>query len=114
MLICLYLTKHLFEALVFIQFGGGGFDTDTLPLQIILKIRNLRRMTLPRSPTLHKKQLDVQPTFGKSKILNMIMPCCIYEYLPFFSYYPSIRLSLSLHRMVQTQITKVYSLASSK
>lgn len=64
MLICLYLTKHLFEALVFIQFGGGGFDTDTLPLQIILKIRNLRRMTLPRSPALHKKQLDVQPTFG--------------------------------------------------
>lgn len=64
--------------------GGGGFDTDTLPLQIILKIRNLRRMTLPRSPALHKKQLDVQPTFGKSKILNMIMPCCIYEYLPFF------------------------------
>lgn len=91
-----------------------GFDTDTLPLQIILKIRNLRRMTLPRSPALHKKQLDVQPTFGKSKILNMIMPCCIYEYLPFFSYYPSIRLSLSLHRMVRTQITKVYSLASSK
>lgn len=61
-----------------------GFDTDTLPLQIILKIRNLRRMTLPRSPALHKKQLDVQPTFGKSKILNMSMPCCIYEYLPFF------------------------------
>lgn len=64
--------------------GGGGFDTDTLPLQIIFKSRNLRRMTLPRSPALHKKQLDVQPTFGKSKILNMIMPSCIYEYLPFF------------------------------
>lgn len=117
MLICLYaytLQNTYLKLWSLFSLGGGGFDTDTLPLQIILKIRNLRRMTLPRSPALHKKQLDVQPTFGKSKILNMIMPCCIYEYLPFFSYYPSIRLSLSLHRMVRTQITKVYSLASSK
>lgn len=86
---CLYADMLIPYKTLIWSFGlysvwGGGFDTDTLPLQIILKIRNLRRMTLPRSPALHKKQLDVQPTFGKSKILNMIMPSCIYECLPFF------------------------------